>query len=49
MENKVLNFSDKKNPDEWQVLFISHTIDESPEHKEVPADNEKMYSIIKEK
>ena len=46
VENKVLDFSNKNNPDEWQILFISHTIDESSEHKEVPADNEKMYSII---
>lgn len=46
VKNKVLNFLDKNNPDEWQVLFISHTIDESLEHQEVPVDNEKMYSII---
>ena len=44
--NQVLNLSNKENPQEWQVLFITHTADKTPAHDEVPSDNEKLYSII---
>ena len=44
--NEVLNLSTKDNSQDWQVLFLTHTVDSSKAHLEVPKDNEKMYSII---
>ena len=44
--DNVLDLSNKSNPNEWQVLFITHTVDETSAHNEVPSDNEKLYSII---
>lgn len=43
---EVLDLSNKENPEEWQILFLSHTVDESEAHNETPSDNEKLYSII---
>ena len=44
--NEVLNLSTKDNSQDWQVLFLTHTVDSSKAHLEVPKDNEKLYSII---
>ena len=41
-----MNLSNKSNPEEWQVLFLTHTVDESVAHSEVPSDNETLYSIL---
>lgn len=43
--NEALDLSKKDNPEQWQVLFISHTVDEAT-HDEVPADQQKLYDII---
>ena len=44
--NKVLDLSEKDNAEEWQVLFLTHTIDKSEAHEESPSDNETLYNII---
>jgi len=44
--NQVLDLSKKENPEEWQVIFLTHTVDVSKAHSEEPKDNEKLYSII---
>lgn len=46
VEKEMLDFSEKTNPSEWQVLFISHTVDKTIAHNEVPSHNEKLYDII---
>lgn len=48
VKNKMLDLSDKSNPDEWQVLFISHTVEETNAHDEVPKDKQKLFEIINE-
>ena len=44
--NQVLNFSDKTNPSDWQVIFLTHTVEESTAHNEKPSDLDKLYGII---
>ncbi|MCI8273524.1 MAG: leucine-rich repeat protein [Clostridia bacterium] len=43
--NEALDLSKKDKPEEWQVLFISHTVDKAA-HDEVPSDQQKLYDII---
>lgn len=44
--NEILNLSTKDNSQDWQVLFLTHTVDTSIAHSEAPKDTEKLYNII---
>ncbi len=46
VKNEVLDLSNKDNSEDWQVLFLTHTVDESSAHSEIPSDSETLYSII---
>ena len=46
VQSEVLDLSDKSNPNEWQVLFVTHTVDETTAHREVPSDSQKLYDAI---
>lgn len=42
----MLNFEEKENPEEWQVIFFTHTIESSEAHQDSVEDKEKFYEII---
>lgn len=42
----MLNLESKKNPEEWQVIFFTHTIEASTAHQDFVEDKEKFYEIV---
>lgn len=42
----VLNFENKENAEDWQVIFFTHTIESSITHPESVEDKEKFYEIL---
>mgnify|MGYP004571379515 FL=1 len=43
---QVLNFESKKDANEWQVIFFSHTIEDSFRHTDTVEGKEKLYDIL---
>lgn len=44
--NNMLDFGDKKDSEDWQVVFFIHTLEDSTAHLESVKDKEDLYKIL---